>query len=274
MTKQAQSWLVLVTAGFIALALTLWRLELLPNPGREATLVMTPESPPPEDRTASAAPDSAIKHPIGDPAAHPLGADEVTNALINLIGKDAVESFLQIDEFPRRFVATVDNLGRPHVPRLIWPVKPTPERFIVDELEDSPALGPANFGRYTPFVVLAETVSASRAVDLYARLYPLFQHAYEGLGFPDRYFNDRLIAVIDLLLDTPEVAYPLRLQLIEVKGPIPSQRPWVRYEFADPELERLSAGQKILLRIGPANQGRLKRKLAEIRHELIKRATR
>jgi hypothetical protein len=59
-----------------------------------------------------------------------------------------------------------------------------------------------------------------------------------------------------------------------VKGPIPSVRPWVRYQYSDPALESLSSGQKILVRSGAVNQRRLKGKLAEFRAELVKRATR
>jgi len=70
------------------------------------------------------------------------------------------------------------------------------------------------------------------------------------------------------------VEYPVPLQLTQVKGPIPSERPWVRYEFADPQLESLSAGQKILLRMGPVNQRRLKGKLEAIRAELVMRSPR
>jgi hypothetical protein len=67
---------------------------------------------------------------------------------------------------------------------------------------------------------------------------------------------------------------PMKLELTDVKGPIPSERPWVRYQYADPSLESLSAGQKILLRVGPVNGRRLKAKLAEIRAELLQRGTR
>jgi hypothetical protein len=48
----------------------------------------------------------------------------------------------------------------------------------------------------------------------------------------------------------------------------------VRYEFADPALESLTSGQKILLRVGPVNERRLKEKLAQIRTELARRVAR
>jgi hypothetical protein len=40
------------------------------------------------------------------------------------------------------------------------------------------------------------------------------------------------------------------------------------YEFADPELEALSAGQKVLIRIGPENAALIKAKLRDLRREL------
>jgi flagellar biosynthesis/type III secretory pathway protein FliH len=42
----------------------------------------------------------------------------------------------------------------------------------------------------------------------------------------------------------------------------------VRFQFADPALEQLSAGQKIMLRVVPDNQRRLRNRLAQIRAQL------
>ena len=89
------------------------------------------------------------------------------------------------------------------------------------------------------------------------KLYPLFQQAYQNLGDPQGYFNDRLLEVIDRLLTTPEPAGPIAVRLIDVKGPIASQRPWVRYEFVDPALQALPAGSRVPLRMGSDNERRL-----------------
>lgn len=269
MTKGSQSFVLFIMAGVIAAGLTLWRMGLMPGRQADAPLVFTPEL---VQESPAAPAEPAIKYPLeARPLARSLRADEIGPALAELLGREAVAKFLHIDEFPRRFVATVDNLARSHAPGLLWPVQPAPDRFRVDEHNGGPVIGLDNDSRYTPFVLLAESVDAARAVDLYVRLYPSLQRAYEELGFPDKYFNDRLVAVIDVLLATPNVEYPVKLQLTEVKGPIPSLRPWTRYEFADPALESLSAGQKILLRTGPVNQRRLKAKLSEIRSEIVKR---
>jgi len=82
----------------------------------------------------------------------------------------------------------------------------------------------------------------------------LFQSAYQNLGYPNGYFNDRLVQVIDSLLATPQLS-----------GPIELSRPNVLYTFADPKLEALPAGEKLLLRMGPDNAAVVKGKLKELR---------
>ncbi|RZL97255.1 MAG: DUF3014 domain-containing protein, partial [Variovorax sp.] len=191
----------------------------------------------------------------------------VTTALGELLGGAKSLSFLQLDGFVRRVVATVDNLVRPQAAARMWPVQPAPGRFAVaGGAGGAPAtIDPANAARYGTFVAFAEAVNVERAAALYARLYPLFQEAYEELGYPGRYFNDRLIAVLDHLLQAPEPEGPVAVTLVEVKGEYATPRPWTRYEFVDPELESLSSGQKMLVRMGVANERRLKAQLAAFR---------
>ena len=189
------------------------------------------------------------------------------NVLSDLLGRANVLKFVQFDDFARRVVATVDNLARAHAAPALWPVNPTPDRFTVLAAGGSTGvvISPDNSLRYAPLVQLIEAVDARKAVALYARLYPLFQQAYEDIGFPGRYFNDRLVAVIDHLLTTPVLEGPLAVSLVDVKGSVTSTRPWVRYEFVDPALQRLSSGQKMLLRVGPENHRRLRARLQTLR---------
>ena len=187
-----------------------------------------------------------------------------------MLDPKSISSFLQFDGFVRRAVATVDNLPREQAPASRWPVEPTTERFKVGGTGDAQSIHSDNGARYTPFLLFVESVDATRAAALYRKLYPLFQQAYEELGYPGRYFNDRLVAVIDHLLQAPEPAEAPRVVLTEVKGEVPSVKPWTRYEFADPRLEALSAGQKIMVRVGPVNERRLKVKLREFRAQVAK----
>ncbi len=53
-------------------------------------------------------------------------------------------------------------------------------------------------------------------------------------------------------------------------GPIALTQPKVLYEFADPALQDLSAGQKMLVRMGPENEARVKAKLREFKRALTR----
>jgi len=227
----------------------------------------------PSSAVTSAAAGPPELQPVEVPvAALPLGADQVGSTLTDFLGKKAALTFFQLDDFPRKFVATVDNLGRTHAPPVAWPISPTDGRFTVQTHDGATIVSSDNGLRYTPLVLLLESINIPQAVDLYVRMYPVLQQTYGELGFPNRQFNDRLLQVINHLLATPRAPQVVAVKLTEVKGPIPSLRPWVRYEFADPELEALSSGQKIMLRVGSVNQNRLKARLTAVRQEIIKRS--
>lgn len=251
-------------AALVGIGAWWWRhAPLSPAPTTEAApvplAVPTPEPPP-----ASAA---GVRHPIDVPTASEPGTalPDIETALVELFGRKSVLALFQIDGFVRRVVATVDNLGREHAPPRLWPVNPAEGRFLVDRQGPREVAGVDNGLRYTPFVLLIETVDLRQAVTIYTRFYPQFQQAYEELGYPGRYFNDRLVEVIDQLLATPEPPGPPALRLPTINGPVRPQRPWLLYEFEDPALASLSAGQKILLRMGPVNERRMKARLGELR---------
>lgn len=235
---------------------------------------MAPAAPP-ELADVPAAP-PAIEYPVEPPASDSaalpaLGESDalLSERLAALLGRQNLLGFLQLDGFVRRAVATVDNLPRSQAPASRWPVNPTPQRFLTRPGPDGrETIAPENSQRYQPLVQMIESVDSANAVALYRSLYPLFQSAYEELGFPDRYFNDRLVNVLDHLIATPVPTQPLAVTLVEVKGSVPSLRPWVRYEYVDPTLEAMSAGQKMLMRTGPDHQKRLQAKLRDIRQRV------
>ena len=73
---------------------------------------------------------------------------------------------------------------------------------------------------------------------------------------------------IDHLLQAPEPEGPVAVTLVEVKGEYATPRPWTRYDFVYPELESLSSGQKLMVRMGVANERRLKARLAAFRERI------
>jgi len=258
---------IIVATAFVAAALVagLWwvsrpRAPEAAGTAPHATVAQAPASPP------SAPAEPSIRYPIDgaqvDRAAAPV---DFHGALDDLFGARTVASMFLVDDFARRFVATIDNLGRSSASSRLWPVVPAAGRFSVADAEGGAAIGTANAARYEPFVRLLEHVDLRRAASAYVQLYPSLQRAYEELGYPKRYFNDRFVDVIDVLLATPEPASAPKVHLPTVNGPVQPQRPWLLYEFDDPQLEALTAGQKILLRMGVGNERRVKAKLVELR---------
>jgi len=258
----------IVAAVLVALTgLGLWYWVDKPTP--ISTSMPTPTAPEPVVEALPQPPsEPAITYPIepfaavSNPEASPL---KLETALTDLFGRKTVLTLFQLEDFARQAVATVDNLGRPAAPARLWPLNPAGGRFTVIKQGDVETISSDNGLRYTPYVLLLENVDLERAVALYRRFYAQFQQAYEDLGSPKLHFNDRLVEVIDLLLSTPEAGGAIKVQLPTIDGPIQPERPWVLYEFDDPALQSLSAGQQILVRMGLVNQRRVKAKLTEIR---------
>ena len=192
----------------------------------------------------------------------------VAQALSGLLGGQALRSLVRADDFARRFVGTIDNFGRETAPSRLWPVRPTSGRLVLVDDIDGPHLADRNADRYLPFVRLLESVDAESAMEVYTRLYPLFEHAYEELGYSGRHFNRRVLEVVDQLLDTPEPSQPIKLVRLEAGGLDGSRWPRQVYRFADPGLESRPAGQKLLLRLGRSHASTIKAQLAVLRVRL------
>ena len=188
---------------------------------------------------------------------------ETQAALGGVFGQQTLVDLFQLKGIIRRIVATIDNLPRDKVSGRVLAVKPVPGHFAVATTDGGRSISPENYARYSAYVRVAQLVDAKKLVTVYVHLYPLFQQAYVDLGYPDGYFNDRLVQVIDNLLAAPAPAAPVRLD-----------QPNVLFVYADPELESLSAGQKMLIRMGPDNAAIVKEKLRQIRAEVTSRLRR
>jgi hypothetical protein len=211
-----------------------------------------PQAPKPEVQQLIEAP------PVQTPLPKLAESDSfILDALAGLVGNKSVMKLFHGERIIRNIVVTIDNLPRMKLPLRLLPVEQAAGKFITDESEDSLTISPKNAARYSPYMRIAEAIDSRKLVELYVRLYPLFQQAYEELGYPKKYFNDRLIEVIDELLDAPDIKEPVKLV-----------QPNVFYQFADPDVEALSIGQRILIRTGSKNEAKIKARLVEIKQEL------
>lgn len=238
-------------------------------PGTQPSAAPTLSTPPPPSEEAPA------KHPIvtppppsaqapaerGEPLPPLKDSDQqFRESLAGLAGADPVAKYLQPEHIITRIVATVDALPRHQAPERVRPVKSVASPFQVERSGEKITIAASNGARYEPYVAIFDALPANNLVAVYEYFYPLFQKAYENLGYPNRYFNDRVFETIDDLLAAPEP-----------HGPIALTQPKVLYEFADPDLEGLSAGQKIMIRMGRENEAKVKKKLRAIRSALTKR---
>lgn len=204
---------VVIVAG--GAAFYAWYSRTQPPPAPVPPVASAP--PPP----AVAPPLPAIQHPLPPSplAAAPLPplADSdgtAQAALVELFGRDALVRYFVPDALVRNFVVTVDNLPRKTAAARLRPVRAVPGPFAVTSNGSAFAIAADNALRYRPYVVAMEGVESKRLVAAYVRLYPLFQKAYEELGYPNGYFNDRLVQAIDDLLAAPDVPSP---QLVQPK---------------------------------------------------------
>src|SRR5262245_5094834 len=132
----------------------------------------------------------AILNPVPQPeAAAPLPSLQdsdkpARDELGAIIGRDATKQFLVPESIVRHAVVTIDNLTRKKVAVQQRPVKATEGEFKVVEKGDVITLSPENYARYAPFIRLVKSADVGQLSTLYFRYYPLFQSAYEDLGYP------------------------------------------------------------------------------------------
>jgi hypothetical protein len=241
--------------------------------------IVEQELPAPEPEPEPEPPPPPVQEPAPmepEPEVEPLPPLAESDPLVHdsltvLLGEAPVTQFLVGEDLVSRFVASIDALTSRQIPGSIMAVQELGGEFeattdeqpenVIRNAEGDPIpqyiLDPVNYQRYTSQVETFEAVDSSELLASYQVLAPLFEQAWVELGYPEGEFDERLVEVIDSLLAAPEVQGPVRLV-----------KPEAVYLFADPDLESLPAGQKILLRMGSANANRVKAKLLEIRNLL------
>ncbi len=274
-------WLLLLAAAGIAAGIYLWQMDPVPRLPARSTAPPThapadgpvdraeaPSEPAPSEPPPAAGEPNEPKFPLPETAAPtesaalPAAGDSdspILDSLLALASREQLAEFLNLQDFARRFVVTVDNLPRQLIPAQWSALRPIPGRLAVADDGERTTLQPENFARYDAFVRFAEALDPKAVAKLYLRFYPLLQEQYREMGYPQGHLNDRVVAAIDDMLTAPEVSGPIRVV-----------QPRVQYRFDDPLLESLSAGRKIMIRVGPENAARLKKVLRALREQIVR----
>lgn len=159
-----------------------------------------------------------------------------------------------------RFVTTIDNLPRHQAYPHILPVQPASGTFLTATTNADLVIAPKNSERYLDYLKFLQDIDVRTAVDFYIHFYPLLQESYGKLGYPHQRFNDRFLSAIENLLEAPELPEP-----------IPIEATSTTYKYRDANIEARSVGQKLMMRIGLANELQVKAILDALRNELLRR---
>lgn len=235
-------------------------------------VVAVPSVPAPEPaplQPLQAAPQPALAPPaaasmpapveLAPPPEDMLALPDLDALVVQWLGQQAMQ-WVVTPQLARHVVATVDNLPRAHAAPRLWPLTPAGGKMVLHTDEQGQRIAPENSVRYQALVDFVTQRAPAQWVQWYGAAYPALQHQYEQLGYPGQSFHARLLLVLEHLLQTPAVHDPLAVQLVQVQqGQVREAplQPWLRYEYVDAQLQSLSAGQKMLLRLGPAHRAKL-----------------
>ncbi len=181
---------------------------------------------------------------VSEPVSWPSLIDSDPRAvtvLEALIGAPAVQRWLRPEWIISRLVVMVHSLDGPAPPveaRPLALLRGVPQ--ALDSGDGTLYWTAASASRHAELIALLGSVAPDLAYAAYRDGYPLFQQAWEELGEPEPWFNDRLIDIIDHLLAGPLVELPI--EVVAWEG---------RFKFADATLEAQSWGRKLMLRQGP-----------------------
>lgn len=179
------------------------------------------------------------------------GVNEVTT-------HEAIDKWLDREELARKFVVVTDGLAGGKLPREQFEDLAPKEPFKANKVSDKVfVMDESSYHRFDTITEVIISLDADRAAEFYEMLRPLFQEAYNELGYPEGSFDDVVFRAIGRLLETPVITEPVYLI-----------QPGVMYEYQDEKLESLSPAQKQLIRMGPKNTRAIQAKLSEVAREL------
>jgi hypothetical protein len=158
----------------------------------------------------------------------------------------------------RRFATAVSNISEGESPRAALSFMAPPGAFQVVEREGRTVIAPESFARYDVVARVLGSLDTQASARTYKALRPLINDAYKEISRPGQSFDATLSRGIQKMLDTPVPEGDI--EVVDTPG--------VNYLYAAPELEQLSAAQKHLLRMGPANARAVQSKLRELQSAL------
>jgi hypothetical protein len=156
----------------------------------------------------------------------------------------------------RNFVVGVENISMGRSPaarlRALRPAAP----FRPTQRGEDVVVDPASYDRYRPLAGAVESIDPQEAARVYATLKPRLEDAYRELGHPGSFDRALERAIVELL----KVPVLEGNAVIVPKGAL--------YIYEERGIERLTAAQKQVERLGPQNVRIIQAKLGEFARAL------
>ena len=169
-----------------------------------------------------------------------------------LSSSPVVAAWLTTDDLLRSFTVSVENIASGATPaRRLSVIRPAGSFRVIDG-DDDMLIDPRSYDRYTSLASAVDSLDAQGVARLYSTVKPRIEEAYAELG-RQRSFDVTLEEAIVAMLRTPAVDGNVRLV---PRGAL--------YAYENPQIERLTAAQKQLARMGPRNVRTIQAKLREI----------
>lgn len=201
--------------------------------------------------------------PIGVPAAPPaplLPSLENSDALVRskataLSAHARFRAWLDADDLLRRTAAAADLIGRGLVPKDALGFLAPRGSFAARKSKGGGLTAdPRSFARYDGAADAVASIDAPGTAALFRELEPMLQAACRDFGEKECDVRARFGRATRELLDAPA---------LEGAPALKPSKNRLNYLYADERLEKLSAAQKQLLRMGPRNADKIKAKLLE-----------
>lgn len=204
---------------------------------------------------------------LSSPAAAPETAADAGEALPKLEDSDSFvrpkaeelssdafyRSWLKTDDLLSRLAAALNMIGAGRVPKDGLSFMAPSRKFTARKRDGVFYASPGSYARYDAVATAFASIDAQKSAALYRRYNRLFQEAYQGLGENNGDVQDAIARAARVLLSAPAAGPTAALK---EKGLV--------YAYADESLENLSAAQKQLMRMGPANEAKVQAKVKEL----------
>jgi hypothetical protein len=162
--------------------------------------------------------------------------------------------FLESDGLAQRLVAGIAQVASGASPARDLALLRPAGTFETEQRGRRRVIAESSFHRYDGLAATVASVDAARVAQAYRLLAPRLQEAYDLQGRPGD-VDAMLREGLDALIATPIPDGPIEVR--QGRG-----NSWI---YADPALERLTAAQKQLLRMGPDNARAVQQRLREVR---------